>query len=130
MFHRKIHPENSIAEKELKTRNNKFSSNPYGGGHVEGGLDKDNRSCLPGSKSKDQIQYKTSIKLPQYGLRGSASSGNREHWIKTDADCKYKTISNIFFLHLENNKHANKQQRSICDLYLDIFLGRKKMILC
>ncbi|KAJ4729489.1 Protein LAZY 1 [Melia azedarach] len=86
MFHRKIHPENSIAEKELKTRNNKFSSNPYGGGHVEGGLDKDNRSCLPGSKSKDQIQYKTSIKLPQYGLRGSASSGNREHWIKTDAD--------------------------------------------
>ncbi|XP_052290850.1 protein LAZY 1-like [Citrus sinensis] len=66
MFHRKIHPEKSIAEKELKSRTNKIKSSPYEG-----------------------IEYhKIEKMLSQYGLRGSTSSGNREHWIKTDADCK------------------------------------------
>ncbi|KAH9743422.1 protein LAZY 1 [Citrus sinensis] len=89
MFHRKIHPEKSIAEKELKSRTNKIKSSPYEGVHTDGGLDNDNKSSPPGCESKDQIEYhKIEKMLSQYGLRGSTSSGNREHWIKTDADCK------------------------------------------
>lgn len=80
MFHRKIHPEKSIAEKELKSRTNKIKSSPYEGVHTDGGLDNDNKSSPPGCESKDQIEYhKIEKMLSQYGLRGSTSSGNREH---------------------------------------------------
>ncbi|KAJ0051503.1 hypothetical protein Pint_03027 [Pistacia integerrima] len=93
MFHRKIHPENSIAEKGfIKSHTKKINRNPRDGSSVNGGLmhsDKNDKSFPQGSKSKEGTQYyMTNIKWPQYGLKGSASSGNREHWIKTDADCK------------------------------------------
>ncbi|XP_031286816.1 protein LAZY 1-like, partial [Pistacia vera] len=91
MFHRKIHPENSIAEKGfIKSHTKKINRNPRDGSSVNGGLmhsDKNDKSFPQGSKSKEGTQYyMTNIKWPQYGLKGSASSGNREHWIKTDAD--------------------------------------------
>lgn len=94
MFHRKIHPENFIAEKELKSRTNKISSIPYHGVHTDRGLKNDNRSSPSGCESKEQTEYqKTNKMLSQYGLTGSTSSANREHWIKTDADCKYLFLS-------------------------------------
>lgn len=146
MFHRKIHPEKSIAEKEFKSRTNKIKSSPYEGVHTDGGLDNDNKSSPPGCESKDQIEYhKIEKMLSQYGLRGSTSSGNREHWIKTDADCKYlflKFFSCFFFTHKKIRYYKlqaiflsftwpcmqNKQER-ICDLTVDKFLGRKNAMM-
>ncbi|XP_044503054.1 protein LAZY 1-like isoform X2 [Mangifera indica] len=88
MFHRKIHPENSIAEKEfIKSHTKKINGNPRDGSCVNGGLmhsEKSNKKFPQGSTSKQG--YMANIIWPQYGLKGIASSGYREHWIKTDAD--------------------------------------------
>ncbi|XP_016747944.1 protein LAZY 1 isoform X1 [Gossypium hirsutum] len=84
LFHRKIHPENSIAERESKMNNAPYSDNDYTGG--------DNMRFPQGSRSKAGLgnNKKTISKLPQYGLTGcTAATENGEHWIKTDADCKY-----------------------------------------
>ncbi|MBA0750641.1 hypothetical protein Gogos_002044 [Gossypium gossypioides] len=82
LFHRKIHPENSIAERESKMNNAPYSDNDYTGG--------DNMRFPQGSRSKAGLgnnNKKTISKLPQYGLtRCTAATENGEHWIKTDAD--------------------------------------------
>ncbi|PPS05153.1 hypothetical protein GOBAR_AA15509 [Gossypium barbadense] len=81
LFHRKIHPENSIAERESKMNNAPYSDNDYTGG--------DNMRFPQGSRSKAGLgnNKKTISKLPQYGLTGcTAATENGEHWIKTDAD--------------------------------------------
>ncbi|XVF57756.1 hypothetical protein PTKIN_Ptkin07bG0007800 [Pterospermum kingtungense] len=92
LFHRKIHPESSIAERESKTlHRNKMNTASYNdGGYTDGekmNQDKDKR--IPqGTRLKAGIQnYKSVSKLPLYAVTGcSAASANREHWIKTDAD--------------------------------------------
>ncbi|XP_022740657.1 protein LAZY 1 [Durio zibethinus] len=96
LFHRKVHPESSVAERESKNlQRNKMNNAPYNDGHgddyTDGELmhqDKDNRWFLQISRSKaGKENYKTISKLPQYGLTGcTAASENGEHWIKTDAD--------------------------------------------
>lgn len=77
LFHRKIHPENSIAERESKMNNAPYGDNDYtGGSRSKAGLGKNNK--------------KTISKLPQFELTAcTAATENGEHWIKTDADCKY-----------------------------------------
>ncbi|KAK1566664.1 hypothetical protein Q3G72_002585 [Acer saccharum] len=93
MFHRKIHPEKTVAEKEFAKSHKSKTNTPYDDGYVGRGLmllDKDNRGFPQGSKSKEWAQYcKNNKKLLQDGISCNTSSGNKEHWIKTDADCKY-----------------------------------------
>ncbi|OMO85423.1 hypothetical protein CCACVL1_10192 [Corchorus capsularis] len=93
LFHRKIHPESSIAEKESKQLHmNKMNDAPhYNGDYSEDGKqihhNKDNRLFPLGSRAKEGIQnYKTISKLPLYQLNGFTATANGEHWIKTDAD--------------------------------------------
>lgn len=74
-----------------------MSTAPYNdGGYADGEqMNKDKDKWFPlGSRSKAGIQnYKSVSKLPLYGITGfSPASANREHWIKTDADCKYCAI--------------------------------------
>ncbi|KAJ9189725.1 hypothetical protein P3X46_000982 [Hevea brasiliensis] len=89
MLHRKVHPENSLAEKEFtKFHEEKIKTLDHNADLVH--QNEDNRKFLLGSKSMERLQcYKNNLKLSQYGLSGSNSSGNGEYWIKTDADCKY-----------------------------------------
>ncbi|XWS32620.1 hypothetical protein CRYUN_Cryun22dG0005800 [Craigia yunnanensis] len=93
LFHRKIHPESSIAEREFKNlHRNKMNNAPYNDGEYTDGeqmhQDKDKKWFPQRSRSKTGIQnYKSISKLPQYGVNGcTAASANGEHWIKTDAD--------------------------------------------
>lgn len=93
MFHRKIHPENSIAEREFnKSRRCKTignSSDGYRNGDLTHTTN-NNRRFPWGSKSKEGILcYENNSELPKNGLNVSNSIRNGEHWIKTDADCKY-----------------------------------------
>lgn len=98
MFHRKVHPESSAAtkknEKPMKRENRKSSSH-HEAGHDNGGqmlapADEDPQTNL----SKEKIRrYKSQSNPPQFTISGSDSNGNREFWIKTDADCKYYTLS-------------------------------------
>ncbi|XVF13889.1 hypothetical protein REPUB_Repub09cG0008100 [Reevesia pubescens] len=93
LFHRKVHPESSIAERESKNLHKKKMNNaPYNDDDYTDGdqihQDKDNMWFPQGSRSKAGIEnYKTISKPPQCGLTGcTAASENGEHWIKTDAD--------------------------------------------
>ncbi|XVE67668.1 hypothetical protein DITRI_Ditri09bG0006500 [Diplodiscus trichospermus] len=94
LFHRKVHPESSIAERESKSlHRNKMKKAPCNDDDYTDGdrirQDKDKRWFPQGSRSKAG-KYETTSKLPQYGLTACAAAGaNGEHWIKTDADCKY-----------------------------------------
>ncbi|XVF60010.1 hypothetical protein PTKIN_Ptkin08bG0008100 [Pterospermum kingtungense] len=95
LFHRKVHPESSIAERESKNlHGNKVTKASYNDDDYADGdhilhQDKDNRMFPQGSKSKAGgiHGYETISKLPQSGLTGcTAASAYGEHWIKTDAD--------------------------------------------
>lgn len=93
MFHRKVHPENSIANKEFtESHKQKIKKTLQDDGYNADLMyhDEGNRKFLPVSKSLQGTQcYQNNFKLPQHGLMDSNLSGNREYWIKTDADCKY-----------------------------------------
>lgn len=99
MFHRKVHPESSTTtkknDKPLKKENRK--SMGYEGGADNGGqmvLDEDIMIFPQRNLSKEKIRrYKSQSNPPQFTLGGCDSNGNREYWIKTDADCKYTNIS-------------------------------------
>ncbi|KAF5746417.1 hypothetical protein HS088_TW06G00588 [Tripterygium wilfordii] len=91
MFHRKVHPENSTTTKNQhgkpsKTENNKNGGQNNGGNHQvlpnEEGITamKPQRTLSKGSMRR----YKSQSNPPQFSL--SDSNGNRECWIKTDAD--------------------------------------------
>ena len=103
MFHRKVHPENSIAtqksNKTQKTENKKkltHNGDYHNGDQVP--PDEEIVSYPKMALSKESIRrYKSQSNPPQFTLSSSDSNGNREHWIKTDADCKYR-----FILHLQN----------------------------
>ena len=93
MFHRKVHPENPLAEKEFMKSHIDKTMNALNEGGYNADLMhqvKDKLKFLPGSKSIDGIQcHKNNLKLPFYGHSCSNSRANGEYWIKTDADCKY-----------------------------------------
>ncbi|EEF49412.1 protein LAZY 1 [Ricinus communis] len=79
MFHRKVHPENPIAEKVFAESNAKIKKNLHHNVDMVY-QDQDSIRFLPGSKSMERVRcYKNN-------LSGSNSSRNREYWIKTDAD--------------------------------------------
>lgn len=88
MFHGKIHPErNTAAAKEFKYE---IKNALYDDGCDN--RDEDSIKFPHGYISRDANQC---LNLPQDMLSNSGSSGSREHWIKTDADCKY--ISKLHF---------------------------------
>lgn len=98
MFHRKVHPEISVAtEKTDKLQKNGTENN------MGEGINSDANQMHPG---KDITTYhqrvlsrvdtglsKSQSNLPQGTLHASDSYGNREHWIKTDTNCMYKLLS-------------------------------------
>lgn len=106
MFHRKVHPVNTIDEKNhVKSHKGKIKNTPqdcfqeYDNGdpaNPEFGrrFDSDAKS---GKWSQD---CKTNWNPPQHGLSCSSSTGNNEHWIKTDTECKY-------YIALECNSHTS-----------------------
>lgn len=100
MLHRKIHPENNVADKEFvkSYKEKKIISydGGYGGGSIEQ-LEKNDKS-FQGSKPKEWTEYcKNNRNLQQNEYSCSISGGNKEHWIKTDADCKYSAnICSVF----------------------------------
>lgn len=69
MFHRKVHPESSASTKKTQKKQQKESKK------------KTNQESK--KKNRDQELHN---KPPQFKLAGSESNGNRECWIKTDAD--------------------------------------------
>ncbi|KAK9037225.1 hypothetical protein V6N11_022144 [Hibiscus sabdariffa] len=87
LFHRKIHPESSIAERESKKKNAHYNVNDYTNGE-QFQKAKCNMWFPQGSRSEAGLGNKKTIsKLPQYSLAGcAAASENGEHWIKADAD--------------------------------------------
>ncbi|KAM7280626.1 hypothetical protein ACFE04_007760 [Oxalis oulophora] len=83
MFHRKVHPESSIAEKELYTTNIEYTTNVHSDG--------DDKWSPRGSKENAWDKFCESLELHKSEHSGYNSSGNREHWINSDADCKYQS---------------------------------------
>ncbi|KAI4336556.1 hypothetical protein L6164_015069 [Bauhinia variegata] len=92
MFHRKVHPENSAATqnsvKHQKNENKKKIVND--GGHIKGDLTHPEEDIISHPKkalSKESLRhYKSQSNPLQITLDSGDSFGNREHWIKTDAD--------------------------------------------
>ncbi|XP_057948375.1 protein LAZY 1-like [Malania oleifera] len=91
MFHRKVHPESSTAtRKSDKTHKNEIKNMSYDGGYGNGErmLPDEDITIIPHRPLlKDSIRrYKCQSNPPQFTLGGSDSNGNREYWIKSDAD--------------------------------------------
>lgn len=88
MFHRKVHPENSVStEKSDKLQ----KDDPKNIMNEEGDSDIVIYPRRALSK-KGTGSCKNHIYPPQGTLNASDSDGNKEHWIKTDADCKYNIL--------------------------------------
>ena len=85
MFHGKIHPEkNTTATQEFKydIKNALYDDECDN-------RDEDSTKFPHGYLLREPNQcFKTNLNLPYDVLSNSGSSGSREHWIKTDADCK------------------------------------------
>ncbi|TYI60267.1 hypothetical protein E1A91_D10G092700v1 [Gossypium mustelinum] len=95
LFHRKIHPESSIAERELKAQHkNEMNNTPYNDGDSTDGEQMHQVEVKnwfsQGSTSRAGTQNYKSFSVmpqPQYGITGcTAASSNGAHWIKTEAD--------------------------------------------
>lgn len=97
MFHRKVHPETAIDKsgKTQKHENKKKMMND-GSHNIKGDLfyaEEDNMGQPRRSLPKDIMKnYKRQMNPLQFALGSGDSFGNREHWIKTDAECKYSYI--------------------------------------
>ncbi|KAM7269078.1 hypothetical protein ACFE04_024575 [Oxalis oulophora] len=96
MFHKKVHPENSGAAIQKQNKNPRIEPKrdsfcDFNGGRnsVEVLEDMDDIVIFPPRVvTKERTRtYKTQPSPLQYTLGGSESNGNREQWIKTDADC-------------------------------------------
>lgn len=91
IFHRKVHPENTAAAKKPARPGKKNGGDCMrrGGGNDFNGS---RGAMVTASKKtcrKEGIpKSKLCSNAPFLMLGGSDSNGNREHWIKTDADCK------------------------------------------
>lgn len=90
MFHRKVHPENSAAEPKNECKKKTIN--------VDGGHNKF-EALIAKESNKSQ-----SNPVLQFSLGIEDSSENREHWIKTDSDCKqaqhysrYRTVLQMDF---------------------------------
>lgn len=103
MFHKKIHPETTIAAREFANSHTYKANNAPNGcynnkEHMYPGAD--NNGFTLGSSSKMGIPcHKSNLKPPQDRLHGSNLSA-KEHWIKTDADCKYQFMCFTITKHL------------------------------
>ncbi|KAE8719656.1 hypothetical protein F3Y22_tig00109936pilonHSYRG00103 [Hibiscus syriacus] len=91
MFHKKVHPESSTTtSKHDKPQNIENKEGIfYDGGHENGDhmLADDDIMIYPQrSLSKNIWRYKSQSNPPQFTLSCNDSNGNRECWIKTDAD--------------------------------------------
>ncbi|XP_004310225.1 PREDICTED: uncharacterized protein LOC101307273 isoform X2 [Fragaria vesca subsp. vesca] len=94
MFHRKVHPENSTAGeksgKYQKSENKKRRSSDGISNHRDQVFPDDQDIMLYPEQvsSSNQImrRYKSQSNPPQFALGALDSNGNKEHWIKTDAD--------------------------------------------
>ncbi|CAB4305841.1 unnamed protein product [Prunus armeniaca] len=98
MFHRRIHPESSTAAREFvdaEKYKDKNNSSAHGDCRENMMLmGRDNRRFPQGAMIKEGTEHcKKYMNLPQYRLSGSNFRRKGEHWIKTDADCKYHFIS-------------------------------------
>lgn len=119
MFHRKIHPESSIAARELlKSEKCNLKNIRNESGYTNGNLihlGGDNRKFPQESKTKDGKQYhKNQMKLPQHRLCSSNLSGKGEHWIKTDADCTYYFL--YFFIKIQH-PHSDHSSLEIHNIH-------------
>lgn len=86
-FHRKVHPEDLLAEKRFTV--------------AEKDDDKERASSECSDRNKDNREKKGSPKIPYLKkeinpselfsrrVKSNATEAKGEHWIKTDADCKY-----------------------------------------
>lgn len=86
MFDGKIHTErNTAAAKEFRyeIKNVLYDD---GWDNRDEGTTNSPHGCILGKANQC---YKTNLNLPHGRLSNSGSSGSGEHWIKTDADCKY-----------------------------------------
>ncbi|KAJ4822159.1 hypothetical protein Tsubulata_020764 [Turnera subulata] len=90
MFHRKVHPESSMDEKDFTKSHKEKTKAAWHQGNYNAGLMHwdENRKFLSDSKSMKGFQRYNNLKLPQY----ADTSTNGEYWIKTDADCKFLQI--------------------------------------
>ena len=94
IFHRKIHPESSMAEREFVSPVKcQAKDTPKDGGHTNGNLKhlgKDNRRFPQASMSMEGIHYSTNKMIPPQlsNLSCNNLKGKGEHWIKIDDDCK------------------------------------------
>ncbi|XWS34530.1 hypothetical protein CRYUN_Cryun21dG0046500 [Craigia yunnanensis] len=91
MFHRKVHPESSTAtyKHDRPQKNENKKGIWYDGGYENGGhmlADEDIMIFPQRALSKDMRRYKSQSNPPQFTLSCNDSNGNRECWIKTDAD--------------------------------------------
>ncbi|XP_024196708.1 protein LAZY 1 isoform X1 [Rosa chinensis] len=94
MFHRKVHPENSNAgEKSGKYQKGEKKKRMSTDGicnHGDQVLPDDQDIMLYPeqvfSSKQSMRRYKSQSNPPQFALGGLDSNGNKEHWIKTDAD--------------------------------------------
>lgn len=89
MFHRKVHPENSTGAQKCDKYQKKKTMNE--GSEEDILMIQPKRAEL--SKENYTRQYKIQPNPFQFTLGCEEdSSENKEHWIKTDADCKYKVV--------------------------------------
>lgn len=94
IFHRKVHPESSTsAKKSSKTEGHDMKGNIRNDGAGDGGdrLIPDHDIIVFPERAirKEGVRrQKCRSNPPPFALSGSDSNGNREYWIKTDADCK------------------------------------------
>lgn len=90
MFHRKVHPESTTtAEKLDKPSKNEIRNNlMYDGADNLGGAE--NVALMPKRRvSKETIRrLKSQSNMHQFTISAGDFNGNRECWIKSDADCK------------------------------------------
>lgn len=101
IFHRKIHPESSVAARKLKKdkkhgnrdKGPTFLGNNAIDGGGAGGAGGDGENRMFASKVACRKECMPSFRccsMPApVDLDGDDSTGNCEHWIKTDADCEY-----------------------------------------
>lgn len=93
MLHKKVHPERSVNARESAVlKKGMVANSPNDGCANENSaqLNGENIRFSTKSASKEETQcYKSNMNLPQYKHSNSNFSDKGEHWIKTDADCKY-----------------------------------------
>jgi len=95
MFYKKVHPERSTAEEFTKSHNCEIEKCSINGGCNKGNL------TLQGQHNRALFNKEiTNINPTNKRLNRSGLTQKREHWIKTDADCKYKSTSISCFINI------------------------------